>query len=487
MPLSLQRSGDASAIFASLDGHLPLDGGDEHVPVFRTIPARSKEIIEGHARENNDGGRSGRAFARAVEGGVCNYWAKLNDDGIHDEFRSGREICDDLLATSDVATVLPSTEDTIRRRGLGEVYTKKMYFYQSTQIRDDKRWRFRLFALPSSEHLGKEIAYLLGSSLNLISVGSFADGETSIKINEGVRGREVYVVCSTTSTNSILELLLTVSALRRGSAKRICAVIPYYGYSRQDRRTSVKREPIAAADVAKLLEEMGVDSIICCDLHNPLVKGFFRPKVPVNHLLPGPVAAAYFYEELFSGGDEDEASNAPREVPKITVVAAHESQVARANAFRLSLQKLSGHEDVRLALVSNTKGLKGQNESDSTSLLVGDVRGRKCIIVDDIINTGATMRNAIETVGRSGASEVYAWATHGALHGSNNNAPEMMDKLDGLKYLLVSNSVAVDRDLPKKVRTLSIAPLLAESIARSLHSESISTMLDITEPSGLDQ
>ena len=266
-----------------------------------------------------------------------------------------------------------------------------------------------------------------------------------------------------------------MSALRRGSAKRICAVIPYYGYSRQDRRTALKREPIAAADVARLLEEMGVDSVICCDLHNPLLRGFFRPKVPVNHLMPSPVAAAYFYEELF--GVENEENKAPsREFPKITVVAAHENQVDRANAFRLSLQKLSGHEDIRLALVSNTKGLKGKADSS----LVGNVQGRKCIIIDDIINTGSTMRNAIETMSKSGASEVYAWATHGALQ--NNSTPEMLDTLDDLKYLLVSNSVAVDRDLPKKIRILSIAPLLAESVARSLHSESISTMLDITEP-----
>ena len=266
-----------------------------------------------------------------------------------------------------------------------------------------------------------------------------------------------------------------MSALRRGSAKRICAVIPYYGYSRQDRRTALKREPIAAADVARLLEEMGVDSVICCDLHNPLLRGFFRPKVPVNHLMPSPVAAAYFYEELF--GVENEENKAPsREIPKITVVAAHENQVARANVFRLSLQKLSGHEDIRLALVSNTKGLKGKADSS----LVGNVQGRKCIIIDDIINTGSTMRNAIETMSKSGASEVYAWATHGALQ--NNSTPEMLDTLDDLKYLLVSNSVAVDRDLPKKIRILSIAPLLAESVARSLHSESISTMLDITEP-----
>jgi ribose-phosphate pyrophosphokinase len=382
---------------------------DVDVPAFalRTVPADSDEILSrGREGEARDGGRSRRAHARAVlsglsPGGGSGAWPPRDGGG------GGAPVGGRPLATSDAAPGVaaggevgvvadgaagpPPGEavlrriDTVRRKGLGrdQVYTKKMYFYQCTKIREDMRPRFRLFALPSSEDLGREMAYLLGTSLNLISVGSYADGETSVKIDEGVRGNEVYVVCSTTTTNSILELLLTVSALRRGSAKRICAVIPYYGYSRQDRRTGLKREPIAAADVARLLEEMGVDSVICCDLHNPLVKGFFRPMIPVDHLMPGPVAAAYFYEELFDGGggeEDGDPTGGGRETPKITVVAAHENQVFRANAFRSALQKLSRHDDIRVALVSNTKDLKHDNESDSTTLVVGDVRGRKCIM-----------------------------------------------------------------------------------------------------------
>eukprot|EP00804_Cyclotella_cryptica_P015970 CCRYP_004145-RA/>CCRYP_004145-RA protein AED:0.00 eAED:0.00 QI:284/1/1/1/1/1/2/690/600 len=279
------------------------------------------------------------------------------------------------------------------RRTLGEdqVYTKRMYFYKHDGVKDSVRAKFRLFALPSSESLGKEMAYLLDTELNCIDVGSYSDGETSVQIGEAVRGKNVFVVCTTSTATSIAELLLTLSALRRGSAKRICAVIPYYGYSRQDRRTGMKREPIAAADMAKLLEEMGVDSVICVDLHNALVKGFFSPGVPVDHLSPGPVAAAYFYEELFGGGEAEEEEEEEKkeqepkekkkvESPKITVVAAHENQVNRANVFRNALMKLSGSDDIRVALISNSRALKEYTMSDNATI-VGDVAGRQCIIV----------------------------------------------------------------------------------------------------------
>lgn len=401
----------------------------------------------------------------------------------------------DASASTEAEGVILDRMNTVRRNGLGkdQVYTKKMYFYQSSQVKDaKKKFRLRLFALPSSEKMGKEMAYLLGTSLNCIDVGSFTDGETSVKIDDMVRGKEIYVVCTTTSSSSIMELLLTVSALRRGSAKRICAVIPYYGYSRQDRRTMQRREPIAAADMARLLEEMGVDSVICVDLHNPLLKGFFSPTVPVDHLSPGPVAAAYFYEELYDIGDDDDSKEEPKEAPKITIVAAHENQVFRANGFRNALQKLSGNEDIRVALVSDTKSLwrtqspnasmPSVHDKSHSTTLVGDVQGRKCIIIDDIINTGGTLTNAIKMVDKSGASEIYAWATHGVLHLPGNDAPEKIQEMDCLKYLLISNSVAIERELPPKIRKLSIAPLLAESVAKHLHSESIRSMMSVQTP-----
>jgi len=278
---------------------------------------------------------------------------------------------DDHESSSDGASVT-SPPTMQKERNESYVTTKRMYFAKDTLIKSLVRQnRVAIFAMPSSTHLGLDISSLLGVPLNDIEVSAFKDGETSIVINDLVRGKEVYLVGSTDSSKALFELLLSISAMRRSSAKRITAVIPYYGYARQDRKVIGRREPIGADDVATLLEMQGVDKVMILELHNDSLRGFFPPKIPVDHLLPGPVAAAFFKEEIIGDKEANDDVN-------VTVVACHEGQVARATEFRKVFQKLSG-KNVDMAFISKSRshGKEGAYEP----VLVGNVAGRQCIIV----------------------------------------------------------------------------------------------------------
>eukprot|EP00980_Cylindrotheca_fusiformis_P017163 scaffold5281_cov127-Cylindrotheca_fusiformis.AAC.12 len=196
--------------------------------------------------------------------------------------------------------------------------------------------------------------------------------------------------------------------------------------------------------------------------------------------MPVPVAAAYFHEDLANiPPPEDWTPNSDEDFyyPEVTVVAAHEGQVGRAAQFRSVLQQLSGKK-IDLAFISKNRQKPG--EKTYTPLVVGNIKGRKCIIVDDIVNTGTTLTQNIAELNKAEADTIYAWATHGVF-GPDSVTPEKIASLDHLDYLLISNSVTNDKILPMKIRQLNVAPFLAEAIARALHNQSITEILDMDD------
>jgi len=315
----------------------------------------------------------------------------------------------------------------------------------------------KLFSGNGNLALSMEIARTLGINLGKATVGKFADGETHIQIHENVRGKDVYVIQPTCPpvNNNLMELLLMVSTLNRASARRITVVIPYYGYARQDRKMQA-RVPISAADVARLLEAMGIDRVIAVDLHCGQIQGFFGPRVPVDNLDGGIVGIDHF------GG---------KDLHNPVIVSPDAGGVYRAKKFKEGLAHKYDMDDVGLAMIIKQRARAGTVDQMD---LVGDVQDCDCIIVDDMIDTAGTICKAAAVLKEKGARRVFAFASHGLLSGPGNDriAQSAMEEC----VILDTIPTSPQREANEKLVVLSVAPLLAQTIFNIHAKKSISAL-----------
>lgn len=306
--------------------------------------------------------------------------------------------------------------------------------------------RLQVFTGNAHPELAEAICRELEVGLGRAVVSKFRNGETRVKLDENVRGADVFVVQPTCDpvNDYIMELLLMIDALRRASADRITAVIPYYGYAKQEKKTS-GREPISAKLVANLLTVAGANRVLAIDLHAPAIEGFFD--IPVDHLRATPLLARAFRSKV--GGE-------------IVVVSPDAGGVGRAQDFRTRAQG-------SLAIIS-----KQRPEADKTEMLdiVGDVEGKTAVIVDDMISTGGTLIEAAKLLKSRGAEKIYVCATHGIFAG---DALELIEHSE-IDELIVSDTIPLEAESTSKVSVVSVAPLLAEAIMRTHKGLSISAL-----------
>jgi ribose-phosphate pyrophosphokinase len=308
--------------------------------------------------------------------------------------------------------------------------------------------RIKIFTGNANPALAQEICDFLGLPLGLSSVKTFADGEIYLQIHENVRGADVFVVQPTSKPvdRNLMELLLMMDALRRASADRITAVLPYYGYARQDRKDK-PRVPISAKLIAKLLEKAGADRILALDLHAAQIQGFFD--IPVDHLFATPVMIDYLKAV---------------QTPATVVVSPDAGGVERARAFAKRI-------NAPLAIIDKRRDDVNVAE---VMHIIGEVADRECLIVDDLIDTAGTLVKGAEALLNDGATSVMACATHAVL------SPPAVERIESseIKEVLLTNSIPLSEEARRstKIRTLSVAPLLARAI-QSIHEEtSVSTL-----------
>ena len=317
---------------------------------------------------------------------------------------------------------------------------------------DKAKDALEIFTGTSNPALAREVCEYLDVRLGEAEVGRFPDGEVMVEIHENVRGGDVFVIQSTCSppNESLMELLLVMDALRRASARRVTAVVPYFGYSRQDRKVA-SRVPISAKLVADLITTAGASRVVTVDLHAGQIQGFFN--IPVDNLYAMPVLISYLRKRL--------------DGQKISVISPDAGGVERARAF-------AGRLNANLAIINKRR----RRASEVAEMqLVGEVRDSVAVLVDDMIDTAGTITEAAKVVANAGASEVFAVATHPIL---SDPACERLNK-SNIVEIVTSNSILlrpkVQMEL-KKLKVLSVAPLIAEAVKRIHNEESVSSLFN---------
>ena len=298
--------------------------------------------------------------------------------------------------------------------------------------------------------LSDGIVKKLNMRLGMAAVGRFSDGEIAVEIEENVRGKDVFIIqptCSPTNEN-LMELLVMIDALKRASASRITAVMPYYGYARQDRRSRSARVPISAKLVAKMIEQAGAHRVLTVDLHADQIQGFFD--IPVDNVYSSPILLGDVWRQQYKD---------------LIVVSPDVGGVVRARALAKRL------DDADLAIIDKRRPKANVSE---IMHIIGDVDGRTCVLIDDLVDTAGTLCHAASALKKHGAIKVVAYCTHAVLSGT------AMKNLNGsvLDELVVTDTIPLNQDAVEsgKIRQLSVAEMLAETIRRIAVGESVSSL-----------
>ena len=310
---------------------------------------------------------------------------------------------------------------------------------------------FDIFTGTANPEFATEVSKILGIKISKANVGYFSDGELKVEIEENVRGHDTFIIqstCSPTNKN-VMEIMLIADALKRSSASRITAVVPYYGYARQDRRVRSARVPISAKVVADMFASVGIDRVLTIDLHSETIQGFFD--MPADNVY----ATKFMVDDIKDNNDRNE----------VVVVSPDVGGVVRSRALAKLL------DDTDLAIIDKRRAVA--NESEVMNI-IGEVEGKVCIVPDDIIDTAGTLCNAAKALKDNGAKAVKAYITHPVLSGP---AIERLNKSD-IDELIVTNSIPLNKEAKKcsKIRVISIANIIAECIARLSNEESLSEM-----------